>query len=84
MRKGENYNRPQKGDKISVDPIRKIKDIQSITKLLHGNPRDHLLFVMGTNNGLRTGDLLKLKVGDVMNLKVGDVLTILEEKTRKI
>ncbi len=38
---------------------------------------------MGTNNGLRTGDLLKLKVGDVRGMKVGDTLMINEGKTGK-
>ncbi len=83
MTKGQNNNRPQKGSKITVYPIRKIKDIQAISKMLLDNPRNHLLFVMGTNNGLRTGDLLKLKVGDVRNMKVGDTLIIREGKTGK-
>ena len=83
MKKGENSNRPKKGDNITVDPIRKIKDIQSIAKMLSDSPRNHLLFTMGVNNGLRTGDLLKLRVGDVKNLKVGDMLTIREGKTGK-
>jgi integrase len=83
MKKGENYNGPKKGSKMTVDPIRRIKDIQAISKLLSDNPRNHLLFVMGTNNGLRTGDLLKLKVGDVSGMKVGDTLMIREGKTGK-
>lgn len=83
MTKGENNNRPQKGSKITVDPIRKVKDIQAISKMLQDNPRNHLLFVMGTNNGLRTGDLLKLKVADVRDMKVGDTLIIREGKTGK-
>jgi integrase len=83
MTKGQNNNRPQKGSKITVDPIRKVKDIQAISKMLIDTPRNHLLFVMGTNNGLRTGDLLKLKVGDVRNMKVGDTLIIREGKTGK-
>ena len=83
MKKGENYNRPKEGSKITVDPIRRMKDIQAISKLLSDNPRNHLLFVMGTNNGLRTGDLLKLKVGDVRGMKIGDTLAIKEGKTRK-
>jgi hypothetical protein len=58
MKKGENYNCPKKGSKMTVDPIRRMKDIQAISKLFSDNPRNHLLFVMGTNNGLRTGDLL--------------------------
>ena len=83
MNKGENYNKPRVGSKITVDPIRRMKDIQSISKLLSDNPRNHLLFVMGTNNGLRTGDLLKLKVGDVKGMKIGDTLVIKEGKTGK-
>lgn len=83
MNKGENYNKPRTGSKITVDPIRRMKDIQSISKLLSDNPRNHLLFVMGTNNGLRTGDLLKLKVGDVKGMKIGDTLVIKEGKTGK-
>jgi len=83
MTKGQNDNRPKTGSKITVDPIRKVKDIQAISKMLSDSPRNHLLFVMGTNNGLRTGDLLKLKVGDVRNMKVGDTLIIREGKTGK-
>jgi len=83
MKKGENYNGIKKGSKMTVDPIRRMKDIQAISKLLSDNPRNHLLFVMGTNNGLRTGDLLKLKVGDVKGMKVGDTLVIKEGKTGK-
>jgi integrase len=83
MKKGENYNRPKNGSRIAVDPIRRMKDIQSISKMLSDNPRNNLLFVMGTNNGLRTGDLLKLKVDDVKGMKVGDTLVIREGKTGK-
>lgn len=83
MKKGQNYNRPKKGSTITVDPIRKLKDIQAISKLLSDNPRNHLLFVMGTNNGLRTGDLLKLRVRDVRGMKIGDTLIITEGKTGK-
>ena len=83
MKKGGNANHPKKGDRIKVDPIRKIKDIKAISKLTSGNPRDHLLFIMGINNGLRAGDLVKLKVKDVEHLKVGDTLTIKESKTGK-
>jgi len=51
-------NQPKKGDRIAVDPIRKLKDIKAIIKLLSSNSRDQLLFAMGINNGLRTIDLL--------------------------
>ena len=83
MKKGGNANHPKKGERISVEPIRKIKDIKAISKLTSGNPRDHLLFLMGVNNGLRAGDLIKLKVKQVRYLKIGDTLTIKEGKTGK-
>lgn len=76
-------NHPRKGDRIAVDPIRKLKDIKAIATLTADIPRDHLLFIMGINNGLRAGDLVKLKVKDVRYLKVGDTLTIREGKTGK-
>jgi integrase len=38
---------------------------------------------MGINNGIRTGDLLKLKVKDVRHLKTGDYISIKEGKTKK-
>jgi integrase len=68
---------------MTVDPIRKLKDIKSIAELLKSSPRDHLLFVMGINNGLRAGDLLRLKVGDVRHLKPGEHISIRESKTGK-
>lgn len=78
-----NVNHPKKGTRLSVDPIRKMKDIKAISNLTESNPRDHLLFVMGINNGLRAGDLVRLRVKDVRYLKVGDTLTIKESKTGK-
>jgi hypothetical protein len=33
MKRGGNANHPKKGDRITVDPIRNIKDIKSISKL---------------------------------------------------
>lgn len=74
-------NHPRKGSEISVEPIRMIEDIRSISKMLTG--RDHLLFTMGINNGLRVGDLLKLRVKDVSGMKPGDTLQIREGKTGK-
>jgi integrase len=83
MRPGGNANHPKKGCRIAVDPIRQIKDIQAISKMTSGNPRNHLLFVMGINNGLRACDLVRVKVGDFRYLKVGQTLTIKESKTGK-
>jgi integrase len=78
-----NPNHPKKGDRLAVDPIRKAKDIKAISKLTQDSPRDHLLFIMGINNGLRACDLIKLKVKDVNDMKIGDTLTIKESKTGK-
>jgi integrase len=78
-----NPNHPKKGSSTVVDPIRGKKNITAIRKLLSENPRNHLLFVMGINNGLRTGDLLRLKVEDVRALKEGDSINIKEGKTGK-
>ena len=83
MERERNANHPQKGDRLTVDPIREIKNIKAISSLTRDNPRDHLLFVLGVNNGLRAADLLSLKAGDVRHMKVGDTLTIKESKTGK-
>ena len=80
MNKSGNQNHPKKFDRITVDPIRRPKDIKAISKLTQDNPRDHLLFIMGVNNGLRVCDLIRVKVKDVMGLKVGDALTIKNQK----
>lgn len=79
----KNPNHPRKGSRTVVDPIRDIKDIKAILKLLADNPRNYLLFTLGINNGLRTGDLLKLRVKDLKDLKVGQQITIRESKTKK-
>jgi len=79
----KNPNHPTKGSKTEVDPIRNEKDIKSIKQFLESYPRDYLLFVLGINNGIRVGDLLKLRVGDLRYLKPGQVHQIRESKTGK-
>jgi len=78
-----NQNHPKEGEKIAVDPIRRTKDIDAISKITKDNPRNHLLWLMGINNGLRACDLIRVKVKDVKGLKVGDTLSIKESKTGK-
>ena len=78
-----NPNAPGKGVGRTVEPIRKLKDIRAISRLLENNPRDHLLFTMGINNGLRTGDLILLKVGDVKYTRQDESIPIIEGKTKK-
>ncbi len=79
----KNANHPKKGDRIAVDPIRNMKDIKAIMKILSDKPRDRLLFTIGINNGLRTIDLLQLKVKYVRHLTMGDTIKIKESKTGK-
>ena len=69
-----------------VEPIRDRKKIEAMKKVLRGsNPRDHVLFTLGINSGLRVSDLLKLKVSDVLDEKgrVKNRITVREKKTGK-
>lgn len=43
------------------------------------NPRNYLLWILGTHTGFRISDLLKMQVKDVS----GDLLCIAEQKTKK-
>jgi integrase len=83
MKFNPNKNHPAKGDRITVDPIRRPEDIAAISKITQDNPRDHLLFLMLVNNGIRVCDVVKLKVKDVKHLGVGDTVKIIESKTGK-
>jgi integrase len=79
-----NLNHPKKGSQTRVEPIRRIEDVEAIIELLKDKPREKLLFIMGINNGLRVGDLLKLTVSRVRFLKSGDSIIIKESKTKKL
>jgi integrase len=78
-----NTNHPAAGSHIKVDPIKNLKDIKAIKKILAATPRDYALFVMGINTNLRASDLINLTVGQVRNLQVGDDIVLVEQKTGK-
>ncbi len=78
-----NPNHPAKGSKITVEPIRNIDHINAIKQLLASRPRDLLLFTLGINNGIRTGDILRLKVRDLIGKRMGDTISRKESKTGK-
>lgn len=79
-----NPNHPKKGDQIKVDPIKSVKDIQAIKKMLKNEkPRDYCLFVLGINTNLRASDLLSITVDQVRDLKAGEELVLKEKKTGK-
>jgi len=79
----KNPNRPKPGSQIKVEPIKDLKDIKTIKKLLASKPRDLALFTLGINTNLRASDLLRIKVGQVRELKAGDEIEIKEKKTGK-
>jgi integrase len=83
MQKGHNYNHPQKGSLIKVDPIKSKKHIQTIKKLLSDKPLDYALFTIGINTNLRASDLLRIKVNQVEDLNPNDEIVLNEKKTRK-
>lgn len=79
-----NPNHPKKDSIIKVEPIKNLKDIQAIKKILkHDKPRDHCLFVLGINTNLRASDLISIKAGQVRDLAAGDELVLKEQKTKK-
>jgi len=77
-------NRPKPGDIIKVEPIRTIKDISLIKKMLVGKPRDLAIFTLGINTALRASDLAKIQVGMVKYLEPGQSFLIREQKTKKL
>ncbi len=68
-----------------VQPIRDKKKIEAMKRVLRSNLRDHCLFILGINSGLRISDLLDLKISDVIDPrgKVKDRIELREEKTGK-
>ena len=74
-------NRPGKGSRIKVEPIRSLVDIGRIKTLLDNRPRDLALFTIGINTPLRVSDLLALRFTQVAGLKPGAYLTIIEHRT---
>jgi integrase len=79
----KNPNRPAKNSTIRVGPIKHLKDIKAIKKMLVGKPRDLALFTMGINTNLRASDLIRIKVSQVSGLKPGDEIELKEKKTKK-
>ena len=79
----KNPNHPKKNSTIKVEPIRDLRDIRAIKKVLADNLRNLCLFVLGINTNLRASDLLRLTAGQVRHCKPGDEITLKEKKTGK-
>jgi integrase len=80
----KNTNSPKPGSILKTEPIKTLKDVKAIKKLLAGSPRDLCLFTCGVSWLLRAGDLLSIRVGQVRSLKVGESFTIREQKCGKL
>lgn len=76
-------NHPKKGSQIRVDPVRDLKDIKLIKRLLSDRPRDLAIFTLGINTNLRASDILRVRVGQVRGLLPEEHFTIREMKTKK-
>lgn len=83
MATSRNPNHPKQGDQIKVEPIRDLKHIRTIKKLLKDKPRDYCLFVLGINTNLRASDLLRITVDQVRSIEPGGELVLKEKKTGK-
>ncbi len=77
-------NHPRKGSTIRVDPIKDLKHVKTIKKLLADRPRDLAMFTLGINTNLRASDLLKIRVGEFRYLEIEDHFELLEKKTKKM
>ncbi len=64
-----------------VEPIKSRIEIKKVEVILaQSSARDLLMFVMGTNSGLRISDILSFNIRDV---KDKDFITVTEKKTHK-
>jgi integrase len=66
-----------------AEPIRNLKDVKNIKKVLSGRTRDYCMFVFGINTNLRASDILRVRVGQVKYLKAGESFEVVEKKTGK-
>lgn len=84
MKKGQNFNHPKQGAQTKVEPIRNLKDIKAIRKLLNGNAMYQALFTIAINVNFRAGDLLNITAGQVRRIKPLEEIVIREQKTGKL
>ena len=68
---------------MKVDPIKRLKDVGSIKKLLADSPRDSALFIIRINTNLRASDILNLTIEQKKHVVVGGEIEITEKKTGK-
>ena len=64
----------------TVQPIRRIEDLNKLQNIFKSNQRNLLIFLIGINCGLRISDILALNINDVVDK---EFITITEVKTKK-
>ncbi len=73
-------------DDRAADPIKKLSDIEAVTKYLVDNKRyrDNMLFIVGINFGLRVSDLRELRFANLIddNFRFKETFPVFEKKTR--
>jgi integrase len=84
MNRGGNANHPPMGAEIKVEPIRDVKDIKAIRKMISGNAMYQALFTVGINTNLRASDLVRITAGQVRGVRPMDEIEIREKKTGKM
>ncbi len=78
-----NFNHPKKGSSIKVEPIRDLKAIKRIKRLLADKPRDLCLFTLGINTAYRANELVSITTGQVDYLMPGDRFDLKQSKNSK-
>lgn len=73
-------------DEHAADPIKKLSDIEAISRFLIDNERfrDNMLFIVGINFGLRVSDLCELRFCHLINdsFRFKETFPVFEKKTR--
>lgn len=79
-----NPNHPKKNSVIKVEPIKTLKDVRAIKKMLAGNARDMCLFTCSISWMTRASETLSIRVGQIRGIKVGESFVLREQKTGKL
>jgi len=79
-----NANHPKPGSILKTEPIKTLKDVKAIKKLLAGNKRDVCLFVCSISWMTRASETLSIRVSQIRGLKVGESFVLREQKTGKL